>query len=452
MTIDDVRRAMQRPLLGLEAQARMAPPYRRDQIADDVESPGVQTSRGAHFALPAGWAIVLSVDPAARIASSTTRGKSACRAARRKTANRCCQTALREAQEEIGVDATAVEVIGQLSQLYVPPSNFCIQPFVGYVAQRPDFQNRRGRSGRVDRSAARCAARPGDSACGRLGASRRNLAHPILPVRPAQSLGSNGDDSVRVCSDVAEIDEESQDWGRRWIFRACNQVGSNRAASSRVLLAVFAHPDDETFGPGGTLARYAADGVDVHYACATRGEVGTVDAALMQGFATVGDLRWHELESAVKILGLTGLHWLGYRDSGMPGSEDNRHPMRWCRPTTHVLVGRVVAVIRALRPQVIITFDPCGGYGHPDHVSIHYATKRAFALAGDASQYPEQIAQGLEPFAPQKLYYTAFPKGFLKIAVTVLRSIGPRPGQIRAQSRHQSGRDCHVGTASDDTD
>jgi mycothiol S-conjugate amidase len=201
-------------------------------------------------------------------------------------------------------------------------------------------------------------------------------------------------------------------------------------SSSRRLLAVFAHPDDETFGPGGTLARYAADGVDVHYACATRGEVGTVDAELLQGFATVGDLRWHELESAVKILGLTGLHWLGYRDSGMPGSEDNRHPDALVQADHTVLVGKIVAVIRALRPQVVITFDPCGGYGHPDHVSVHYATKKAFAVAGDPSQYPEQIAQGLQPFAPHKLYYTAFPKGFLKIAVTALRLLGRDPAKF----------------------
>ena len=203
-----------------------------------------------------------------------------------------------------------------------------------------------------------------------------------------------------------------------------------KSASSRVLLAVFAHPDDESFGPGGTLARYAAEGVDVHYACATRGEVGTVDAELMQGFASVGDLRWHELESAVRILGLTGLHWLGYRDSGMPGTEDNRHPDALVQADHNQVVGRIVAVMRALRPQVVVTFDPCGGYGHPDHVSIHYATRKAFAIAGDPSQYPEQIVQGLAPFAPQKLYYTAFPKTFLKLAVTILRLLGKDPARF----------------------
>jgi LmbE family N-acetylglucosaminyl deacetylase len=198
----------------------------------------------------------------------------------------------------------------------------------------------------------------------------------------------------------------------------------------KTLLAVFAHPDDESFGPGGTLAHYAAEGVDGHYACATRGEVSTVDAELMQGFATVGDLRWSELEAATKILGLTGLHWLGYRDSGMPGSDDNRHPDALLQADQNALVGKIVGLIRALRPQVVLTFDSRGGYGHPDHVSIHYVTKRAFAIAGDAAQYPEQIAQGLAPFVPLKLYYTAFPKGFLKFVVTVLKLLGRDPARF----------------------
>lgn len=202
------------------------------------------------------------------------------------------------------------------------------------------------------------------------------------------------------------------------------------AGGSPVLLAVFAHPDDETFGPGGTLARYAAQGVDVHYACATRGEVGMVDAELMQGLASVGDLRWSELEQAVKILGLTGVHWLGYRDSGMPGSEDNKHPDALVQADHDVLVGRIVAVIRALRPQVVVTFDPCGGYGHPDHVATHYATKKAFAVAGDPAHYPEQVAAGLAPFAPDKLYYTAFPKGFIKFVVKLMRLLGRDPSKF----------------------
>src|SRR3954453_17982021 len=86
---------------------------------------------------------------------------------------------------------------------------------------------------------------------------------------------------------------------------------------AKTLLAVLAHPDDESFGPGGTLARYAAQGVDVHLACATRGESGTVEPKHLVGYADIASLRIAELNCAVRVLGLTGLHYLGFRDSGM---------------------------------------------------------------------------------------------------------------------------------------
>lgn len=199
------------------------------------------------------------------------------------------------------------------------------------------------------------------------------------------------------------------------------------ASPGKTLLAAFAHPDDESFGPGGTLARYSDEGVSVHYACGTRGEVGEAAPELLQGYASLGDLRWHELECASRWLGLAGLHYLGYRDSGMPGSADNDHPDALVRAEPAALVGKLVALIRALRPQVVITFDPHGGYGHPDHVAIHRAATEAFLAAGDASRYPEQAAHGLSAFAPRKLYYTAFPKQALRILVLTLRVMGRDP-------------------------
>ena len=96
--------------------------------------------------------------------------------------------------------------------------------------------------------------------------------------------------------------------------------------SKPVLLAVLAHPDDETFGMGGTLALYAQQGAAVHLVCATRGEVGDVDPEYMQGYDSIADRREHELRCAAQMLGLAGVHFLDYRDSGMPGSEDNHHP------------------------------------------------------------------------------------------------------------------------------
>ena len=92
------------------------------------------------------------------------------------------------------------------------------------------------------------------------------------------------------------------------------------------LLAVLAHPDDETFGIGGTLALYASKGVAVHLICTTRGEAGDMPAALLEGFDSIAERREYELRCAADTLGLAGVHMLGYRDSGMAGSSDNLHP------------------------------------------------------------------------------------------------------------------------------
>lgn len=192
-----------------------------------------------------------------------------------------------------------------------------------------------------------------------------------------------------------------------------------------VLLVVLAHPDDETFGTGGTLALYARRGVSVHLICATRGEVGEMDPALMANFATIGDKREAELRCAAGTLGLDGVYFLGYRDSGMPGSPDNKHPQALVANQVDEVAARVAHYIRLLQPQVVVTFDPIGGYRHPDHIAIHQATVKAFYAAGKAEVFPDP--DGLPPFAPQKLYYHTMPRGFLKLAVRVLRLFGRDP-------------------------
>ncbi len=189
------------------------------------------------------------------------------------------------------------------------------------------------------------------------------------------------------------------------------------------LLLAFPHPDDESFGPGGTIAKYAREGVDVHYVCATRGEVGTVDPELLKPYEhlpedqRLGALRGQELRNAADILKLTGLHYLGYRDSGMPGTEPNRDPRAFINADPERVTGQIVKILRSVQPQVVVTFDPFGGYGHPDHIFIHQRVTEAFHAAGDAARYPEAGA----PYQPQKLYWTVFPKGLLKFFVLVMR-------------------------------
>jgi LmbE family N-acetylglucosaminyl deacetylase len=166
---------------------------------------------------------------------------------------------------------------------------------------------------------------------------------------------------------------------------------------TRILLAVFAHPDDETFGPGGTLARYAAQGVAVHLICATRGEAGESDLADLGDCEDLACRREKELRCAAEILGLAEIHLLGYRDSGMAGSAANRHPQALVQADPGVLAGQVADLMRSLRPQVVLTFDAYGGYGHPDHIAMHNAAVAAF----------ERLPEGERP---QKLYFTVFPR------------------------------------------
>jgi len=195
------------------------------------------------------------------------------------------------------------------------------------------------------------------------------------------------------------------------------------------LLAVFAHPDDETFGPGGTLARYAASGVEVHYACATRGEAGGVAEGFLDGYKDIAHLRTAEVECAARILGIQEVHFLGYRDSGMPGSEDNLHPDSLQQAPEEEVIGKIVALIRGIRPEVVITFDPQGGYGHPDHVKIHRVTTKAFYAAALPDRFPEQEDEGLAPHQAQRLYYTAFPRRLLKFWLFYLPLAGKDPSR-----------------------
>lgn len=192
---------------------------------------------------------------------------------------------------------------------------------------------------------------------------------------------------------------------------------------TKKILAVLAHPDDETFGLGGTLAYYKQKGYETYYICATRGEVGAADEEYMQGFKDTAEMRTDELMRAAKILGLNEVFFLGYRDSGMPGSEANQHPDAQINHPIEEVAGKVVKYIRQIKPDVVITFDPIGGYKHPDHIHIHKATVFAFANADNASFYPEAG----EPFKPQALYFQVFPKALLKIAVFLLPLFGKDP-------------------------
>lgn len=184
-------------------------------------------------------------------------------------------------------------------------------------------------------------------------------------------------------------------------------------SEKRVLLAVFAHPDDESFGPGGTLAKYAREGADVWLVCGTDGNAGTVDAAMLEGYKSTSQLRAAELCCAAQTLGLAGIDWLAYRDSGMRGAPENEHPQSLVQAPMDRLVGQIVGSIRKHKPQVILCDNEFGGYGHPDHIKLHDATLQAFSAAGDPTQYPERGPA----HQPSALYHPAF--GFRSVKLLV---------------------------------
>jgi N-acetyl-1-D-myo-inositol-2-amino-2-deoxy-alpha-D-glucopyranoside deacetylase len=171
------------------------------------------------------------------------------------------------------------------------------------------------------------------------------------------------------------------------------------------LLSIFAHPDDETFGVGGTMARYAERGVPVTMVCATRGEVGEIAKGSPATPETLGQYREQELRDAMAILGVTDVRFLDYRDSGMKGTDDNHDPRAFMNADATAVVPALVRIIRERRPDVIVTWDESGGYGHPDHVATHFHATAAFREAGDPSNHRDLG----EAWAGASLFYTAIP-------------------------------------------
>ncbi len=174
------------------------------------------------------------------------------------------------------------------------------------------------------------------------------------------------------------------------------------------LLGIFAHPDDEGT-MGGALLKYGSEGVATGLICATRGEVGEIADPALATPENLGQVREGEMREATKALGVDTLWFLDYRDSGMADTAENNDPRAFMQVGSAEVVGKLVAIIRQFRPQVIVTFDENGAYGHPDHIAIYRHTTSAFHAAADAVQYPE-----LGPaHSVSKLYYTSFPRSLV---------------------------------------
>ena len=179
------------------------------------------------------------------------------------------------------------------------------------------------------------------------------------------------------------------------------------------VLAVFAHPDDEGFGCGGTLAALVAGGHRVTLICATNGDVGEISDPALATPETLPSVRQGELRAAMDLTGIRDVRFLNYRDSGMVGWEDNEHPRSLFQAPEETVVHQVEKVIRELRPDLVITHDPSGGYGHPDHVTICQRTQAA-------------VERCLDEGRPL-LYYVCFPRSFFQSMWNKMVELDLRP-------------------------
>ncbi len=168
-----------------------------------------------------------------------------------------------------------------------------------------------------------------------------------------------------------------------------------------ILLGCFAHPDDEILGPGGTLAHYAANGARVELVCATRGEAGEIADPALATPETLAQVREAEMRCSATTLGVDHVTFLDYRDSGMAGTKENAHPHAFINAPADSVVAQLVEIIRRIKPQIILTFEPFGGYGHPDHIAIHHHTRAAFAAAANPAYLPDLGG----PWKTARLFY-----------------------------------------------
>ena len=174
------------------------------------------------------------------------------------------------------------------------------------------------------------------------------------------------------------------------------------------LLSVHAHPDDEASKGAGTVAKYAAEGIEAILVCCTGGEAGDILNPAMDRpdvRERLPEVRLQELERSVEVIGYAELVMLGYRDSGMPDSAENADPRAFANAPLDEAVERLVAIIRRTRPQVLVTYgDDQQGYPHPDHLRVYDISIVAWEAAGDPDRFPDAG----EAWQPAKLYYSAW--------------------------------------------
>jgi N-acetyl-1-D-myo-inositol-2-amino-2-deoxy-alpha-D-glucopyranoside deacetylase len=230
--------------------------------------------------------------------------------------------------------------------------------------------------------------------------------------------------------------------------------------AARRMVLVHAHPDDEAISTGAAMARYAADGAHVTLVTCTLGEEGEVLVPELHRLRSeeadqLGGYRIGELSAAMQALGVTDFRFLGqagrWRDSGMMGTPSNDHPRCFWRADLAEVTRELVTVLREVRPQVLVTYDENGGYGHPDHIQAHRVAMAAVDVVADPSYAPETG----EPWQVAKVYWTALPRSVLQAGIDALRAAGDTTffaGVERADELPMGVPDELVSTAVDGRD
>src|SRR5215212_10271827 len=208
------------------------------------------------------------------------------------------------------------------------------------------------------------------------------------------------------------------------------------------LLAIRAHPDDESSSTGGLLAKVAAEGRRTAVIICTGGEEGEIhdpDLEYEEAFPRLKSIRESELRAACEILQVSELRMLGYRDSGMAGTESNAHPEAFCNADLEESSRKVASIIRELRPRVIVTDNQWGGYGHPDHIMSHRSAMGGFRLAAD----PSADLDG-EPWQVERVYVMAsVPRSWADM-IELMRNEGLDTSSLEERLHRQRERSIEI--------
>ena len=208
----------------------------------------------------------------------------------------------------------------------------------------------------------------------------------------------------------------------------------SKEISELTVLSIFAHPDDEAFGSGGTLAELVQKGHKVTAVCATNGDVGEISDPALATPENLWQVRQEEMRRAMAVMGITDVRFLGYRDSGMDGTPDNENPACLFQADPSKVEAEVSALLDELKPDIVFTHDPTGGYGHPDHLTTYQrATAAVEAMTNDRPH----------------LYYVCFPKSNFRKLWQEMTDAGITPPFAKEEMEKIGSPDDYLTTVRD---